>query len=61
MTVVILCRAVILGKYLFCFLAGLDNILVIVFVDLINIDRCYIRQCVVDSDLAVVGILGVKV
>ena len=48
MSVVILCE-----DALGC-LTDLDYVLVVILVNVIDIDGCYVRQSVVDSDLAVV-------
>ena len=61
MAVVVCGSAVILGEDALGCLADLDDVLVIIFVDRFNVDRCYVRKSVVDSDLAVVGILRLEV
>ena len=54
MSVVILCSAVVLCEDALGCLTDLDYVLVVILVNVIDIDGCYVRQSVVDSDLAVI-------
>ena len=57
MTVVVFCSAAFLCEDRLSLLADLDNVFVVILGDLVNIDRCYIRQSIVNSDLTIVRIL----
>ena len=57
MTVVVFCSAAFLCEDRLSLLADLVDVFVVILCVVVYIDRSYVRQSIVNSDLTIVGIL----